>query len=198
MLRALACCCALVALAPRPAAAEWHMAPMVGFTFAGDTTIVDAEHGAGKLHGQFGGAVTLLGDGLFGVETIFVYTPGFFQAGGGLVKDSSALGLMGNVVLAAPRRWTEYGLRPFVSGGIGLLRASKTEFDFPVGSNFAGFNVGGGAIGFLSQRVGLRFDFRYYSNLRPTDEGAIALGQAHLRYFTGSVGIVFRRGSTRR
>ena len=200
MLRALACCCALVLLTPHAAAAEWHITPMVGFTFAGNTSLVDLEKGATKVHRQFGGAVTLLGGGLFGVEGVFVYTPGFFKGENlGLVTHSRNLALLGNVVLTAPRRWTEYGLRPFVSGGLGLLRVSESDpaDAFPVAENLAGFNVGGGAIGFLSQRIGLRFDLRYYANLHRTaamsSSGAIALGPTHLRYFTASVGIVFRK-----
>jgi len=197
MLRAIACCCALLALTPRAAAAEWHLTPMVGLTFAGNTSIVDFELATDKVHRQFGGAVTLLGSGLLGVETVVVYTPGFFQTGDlDLVPDSRSFGWVGNVVLTTPRRWTEYGLRPFVSGGMGLLRASVGGA-FPVTANVTGYDVGGGAIGFFSQRVGIRFDLRYYSSLRRTEEGPIALGRVHLRYMTGSVGIVFRRGAHR-
>jgi hypothetical protein len=199
MLRTLAWCCALVLLTPRMAAAEWHITPMIGLTFAGNTSLVDLEGGAKKVHKQFGGAVTLLGGGLLGVESVFVYTPGFFKTDpSGLVTDNRNFALLGNVVLTAPRRWTEYGLRPFVSGGLGLMRVSVTDTAgaFPVAKSLAGFNIGGGAIGFLSQRIGLRFDLRYYANLHRTEEmssqGAIALGRVHLRYFTGSVGIVFR------
>lgn len=203
MLRALACCCALVLLTSRPASAEWHITPMIGLTFGGNTSLVDLEGGAKKVHKQFGGAVTLLGGGLLGVESVFVYTPGFFKADPtGLVADNRNFALLGNVVLTAPRRWTEYGLRPFVSGGLGLMRVSVTDEAnaFPVAKSLAGFNVGGGAIGFLSQRIGLRFDLRYYANLHRRDEtgsqGAIALGRLHIRYFTASVGIVFRKRAT--
>jgi len=193
MLRAIACCCALLALTARPAAAEWHMTPMIGFTFAGDTNFIDLEKGRSKVHHEFGGAVTLLGGGLFGAEAIIVYTPGFFQSGQGLVNSSNTLALMGNAVLTAPRRWTEYGLRPYVSGGLGMMRVSVTEELLPLSANLAGFNVGGGAVGFLTQRVGLRFDLRYFANLHRVDQGAIALGDVRLHYFAGSVGVVFRR-----
>jgi hypothetical protein len=196
MLRALACCCALLAITPRIAAAEWQMTPMVGFTFSGETSLIDLEHGAEKVHRQLGGSVTLLGGGMFGAEGVFVYTPGFFKGdSSGLVAHSRNLALMGNVVLTAPRRWTEYGLRPFVSGGIGLMHASAADEanNLPVSKSCAGFNVGGGAIGFLSERVGLRFDLRYFANIHRTYEGPIALAPLHIRYFTASVGIVFRQ-----
>ena len=102
---------------------------------------------------------------------------------------------MGNVVLTTPRSWNEYGLRPFVSGGIGLLHAS-TATDaldvLPVNTNLLGYNVGGGAVGFLNDRVGLRFDLRYFSNLKPSDDTENAIGRVHLSYWTGSVGVVLK------
>jgi hypothetical protein len=102
---------------------------------------------------------------------------------------------VGNVMLTTPRKWTEYGLRPFMSGGLGMLGFSRTEVNnvFPDDGNIAAFNIGGGAIGFLSKRTGLRFDLRYYSNLKPSAEGPISFGSAHLRYMTATVGVVIRR-----
>jgi hypothetical protein len=135
---------------------------------------------------------------------LIVYTPGFFQQdnppliGDGLpppdIIDSRSLAIMGNIVFTTPRSWNEYGLRPFVSGGIGLLHASATdELElFPVSTNLLGYNVGGGAVGFLTDRTGLRFDLRYFSNLQPTDDPDIAIGRVHLSYWTASVGVVFK------
>lgn len=192
---------------PRPAAAEWHITPLVGFTFAGRTTLLDPQLATDKRHLDFGGALTLLGGGILGAETIVVITPGFFQTDRTVLEtdvppvsiiSSRTLAMMGNVVLTTPRRWTEYSLRPFVSGGFGILRASKTEQDnvFSLHENFAAFNVGGGAVGFFSQRTGVRFDVRYYRTVRDTDHGpgvAIGDGLVHLRYMTASVGLVIRR-----
>ena len=131
MLRALVCCCALLAVTPRPAAAEWHFIPSVGLTFAGKTSLIDLEQATDNVHRNIGGTVTLLGHGIFGVESVFVYTPGFFQMSDdidtSLVTSSRTIAFMGNAVLTTPRRWTEYGLRPFVSGGLGVLRTSVTD-----------------------------------------------------------------------
>jgi hypothetical protein len=190
--------------APRTAAAEWHITPMIGVTFAGHTTLLDPQIAAGKRHIDFGGAVTLLGAGVLGAEAIFVFTPGFFQTdppplstdpAPPEIESSRTVAVMGNAVLTTPRRWTEYGLRPFLSGGLGMMQASQMPVIavLPVNVRVAGFNIGGGAIGFLSAKTGIRFDLRYYSTLHGTDQGAMAVGPATLRYMTASVGVVIRR-----
>ena len=95
-----------------------------------------------------------------------------------------------------PRDWTEYGLRPFLSGGFGTLGFSRTDVNnvFPDKRSMPAFNFGGGAIGFLSKRTGVRFDLRYYSNLgEPDAPPASCLGPCHLRYMTFTAGVVIRR-----
>jgi hypothetical protein len=197
--------CALCLLAARPAAAEWHITPMIGVTFSGRTTLIDPQDAAGSAHADVGGAVTLLGAGILGAEAIVVLTPGFFQkdqsglsadAGRVEIKSSRTIAVMGNAVVTTPRRWTEYSLRPFVSGGFGLLHASQTPVVevFPLHPSMAGFNVGGGAIGFLSPRTGVRFDLRYYGTVHGTDRGpGVSVGLARLHYMTAAVGLVIRR-----
>jgi hypothetical protein len=194
----------LVLLVPGSARADWQLTPFLGLTFKGDTTLFDFETATGNTHWTFGGSVALVGSGPIGVEGLIVYTPGFFQQDNPPLIDgvvppdivsSRTLAIMGNVILTIPRSWNEYGLRPFVSGGIGMLSATaKDALDFlPVDTKLLGYNVGGGAVGFLTDRVGLRFDLRYFSNLKPSDDPElIATGRVHLSYWTGSVGVVFR------
>jgi hypothetical protein len=186
----------LVFAAPEMAEADWHFTPLGGFTFLGDTSIAHPADAASKVHWHFGGAVALIGDGPIGIEGVVMYTPSFFgpidEQNPPLVNASHAFALMGNVVLATPRTWNEYGLRPFVSGGIGLHRASVTDLQGPlVTENLVGFNIGGGAIGFITERTGLRFDLRHFSTLRRPDQN-ISFGPVRLSYWTGSVGVVFR------
>jgi hypothetical protein len=190
----------LIAGTPATARADWQLTPFLGFTFQGQTTLLDYERAVGKSDWSFGAAFGFVGAGPIGVEGLLVYTPGFFQqdnppADSPDVISSHTLAVMGNVVLTTPRRWTEYGLRPYMSGGIGLLRAAfDDEFGVtPVRSNQLGYNIGGGAVGFLTDRAGLRFDLRYFSNLKPTDsDEAIALGRVQLNYWNATVGVVFR------
>lgn len=178
---------------------------MLGLTMFGNTSLVDLENGTGKRHGQAGGSVSWLGAGLFGVEGLVTWTPGLFENDDvsfpdanipfpeEFVKSSRSIVAMGNLVVTLPRRWTEYGLRPFFSGGFGVMHVMKEDIGiFPVKLNLPAYNVGGGAVGFFSQRTGVRFDVRFHSTLRRTDEGP-AFGPVHMRYVTASIGLIFRR-----
>ena len=213
--KVVAACCLCMVVSQRAAFAEWHFTPFIGVTFKGNTTIIDPELATGDKHAALGGTVTRLGAGVLGAEAVFEIIPGFFQgkpgrtdsAGSpiqsGVIESSRVTALMGNIVLTAPRKYTEYFLRPIVSGGFGLLRAARTEAPggqqvdvFPLDANFAGFNIGGGAVGFFSQNTGVRFDLRYVSTLHDTERAGIATNQnepVHLRYMTLSVGLVIRR-----
>ena len=210
ILKVVAACCLCIVASPNTAFAEWHFTPFIGVTFKGNTTIFDPELATGDKHATFGGTVTRLGAGILGAEGVFEIIPGFFQGKPGrtdsagspirsdVVESSRMTTLMGNIVLTAPRKYTEYFLRPFVSGGFGLLHVAKTEAQevFSVDANFAGFNIGGGAIGFFSQNTGVRFDLRYFSTLHETARPEIATNNnepVHLRYMTLSVGVVIRR-----
>lgn len=201
MRRLFAFGCLCILALPRTAAAEWHLTPLVGLTFAGNTSLIDPDLATGETHINFGGSVSLLGGGLFGVEGLVVFTPGFFKSDLDLVQSSQSIAMMGNVVLTAPRRWTEYSLRPFVSGGLGLMHVAFEEriaalLPGPVSENIAAFNIGGGAVGFFSPRTGVRFDLRYYSNLFGQNSDVVFGGpdnKIHLRYVTFTVGLVLRR-----
>ena len=114
------------------------------------------------------------------------------------VKSSRSFAMMGNLVVTAPRRWTEYGLRPYVSGGWGVMHAAFLDAPlvFPETTTSLGFNVGGGALGFFSRTTGLRFDLRYYRTLhaKGVDQvHSVDYGPVHVKYMSLSIGLVFRR-----
>lgn len=196
VLKSVAAVLLLALTFPPVAAAEWHFTPTVGITFKADTSLLDLDQGTSKIHPNFGGSVTLLGAGILGIEGLIVWTPGLFSGNEVLVSKSHAVAMMGNLVLTTPRNWTEYGLRPFVSGGFGALRVSWTDVVFSSTGNIPAFNIGGGAIGFLSKRTGLRFDLRYYNNVTQPEAAcpiAFSFGRCHLRHMTLSAGVVIRR-----
>src|SRR5437868_735049 len=201
MLRAVAACCLVLLAAPATATAQWHVSPSLGMTFGGNTTLVDPDNATGGVHPALGISGMWLSKGIFGIEGLATLTPGFFQNDDSRFIDSSrATAYMGNLVVTAPRKYTEYFLRPFVSGGFGMLRVTESDRGaalassvFALHANLAGFNVGGGAIGFISQSVGVRFEFRYFSTLHGTERPpGEALGEARLRYMVTSAGLVFR------
>ncbi|MEO5894529.1 MAG: outer membrane beta-barrel protein [Vicinamibacterales bacterium] len=183
-------------LSASPAAAEWQFVPLVGVTFNADTTLPDLDSGASVRHKNLGGAVRWLSSGIFGVEAIGLWVPGFFGSdAGNLVKESRVVSIMGNVIITAPRRWSEYNLRPFVSGGVGFLRPKSTEFKevFSYEESFNAFNLGAGAVGFFSQRTGVQFDLRYYRTMRGIADASADFGETRLSFMTASVGVVIRR-----
>ncbi len=185
-----------------PAFSEWHIVPLVGLTFKANTNapLVDNTIAPVGTHPDFGGGIALLGAGVLGVEGIGMFTPNFkadSDTVNSTVQSSRALAVMGNVVLTTPRRWTEYALRPYVSGGLGYMRLSVVEVD-PRGGlgttlNTAGFDIGGGAIGFFTKGTGVRFDLRYYRRLHRGDSEVFGTNEPQLSFMTLSVGVVFRR-----
>jgi hypothetical protein len=203
-IRLLTLCALVTACAPGRAHAEWQLAPFVGFSFLGQTNLALTQVSEG--HWNIGGTARLVGAGPLGVEALFLYVPGAFQSSEldpislpsePTITDSLSLALMGNVVLTTPRAWNEYGLRPYVSGGLGLLHAWHDEETFPARANVPGYNVGGGAVGFLTDRVGLRFDLRFFRTLPPGAEPnreitTDGVSRLRIRYWTATVGAVFK------
>jgi hypothetical protein len=205
--RSLALVVLLSVLLPAQASAEWQLAPFVGFNFLGDTNLLFTQ--LPKRHWLFGGTGRLVGPGPIGLEGLFLYVPGAFQSidvdpffldigdPGQTITQSNAYALMGNVVLTTPRSWNEYGLRPYVSGGLGLLHVYHNESKAPARGNLTAFNLGGGAVGLLSERVGLRFDLRYVSTTphgRESSEELLTIDSARVRvhFWTATVGVVFK------
>ena len=208
-IRPLALALLVTLFLPARASAEWQFAPFVGFNFLGDTNLVLTE--LPKRHWMFGGTARLIGAGPLGVESLLTYVPGAFQSEpvepdpfvfrsnqpAETITKSKALALMGNLVLTTPRSWNQYGLRPYVSGGMGLLHVYHNEDTFPARANLLGYNGGGGAVGFLSEHVGLRFDLRYYSTTphgKEPSEEALTDGNERVRvhFWTATVGVVFK------
>ena len=81
-----------------------------------------------------------------------------------------------------------------MSGGFGVIRLSITDAaSIAQGTNIAGFDIGGGAIGFFSKHTGIRFDLRYYRHLGAASEEFLATGKPQVSFMTLSVGVVIRR-----
>jgi hypothetical protein len=193
-LRVAAFALVVVVVTASPVAADWFVAPFIGLKFAGDTNLVNLDQGAGDTKLMFGATAGFVGDGILGFEGDFGYSPRFFEAERtGLVARSYVLTLMGNIIVTLPRSVTGLSLRPFISGGGGLLRAAVNDvvgaLDFS--TNLFGINAGGGAVGALSNRTSVRFELRYFKNVTE-GEDALGFGPTHLGFWRTNVGITVR------
>jgi hypothetical protein len=199
----------LILVAPAAASAEWQFAPFLGYTFKASTTLVDFEQGVTTTHWNFGGTATLLGGGPLGIEALFIHTPGFFERDESdlaainlpaTITESHTSALMGNVVVTIMRRWNRYGLRPYLSGGAGLMHVRSLDLQglVPIRLNLLGMNAGGGGVGMVTDRIGLRFDLRYFRSIQGVDpvelEVPITLlgNPVRLRYWTTTFGVVIK------
>ena len=184
----------LLALSLRPADAyaDWLITPFLGNSFAPETTLLVLEAGAGRKT-TFGASVALLGDSLLGVEADIGHTPGFFEGNDprGLVLTSRVTTLTGNVVIAAPLALTRESLRPYFVGGVGLMEARSTHIGglFPLDDDLYGLDLGGGAIGFLTRRTGVRFDIRRFRAINGADSPFARPGVSRLSFWRASVGL---------
>ena len=177
------------------ASAEWFITPFLGVKFAGDTNFPDLEQGAGSTKLTLGAAAGIVGEGLFGVETELGYSPRFFErSNGSLIARSNVLTLMGNVIITAPRSLTGYSLRPFVSGGGGLIHVGIQDVAdiLSVSENLFGINVGGGAVGVLTPRTSVRFDLRYFKSVSNGDAENVVVAGPGISFWRASVGLAIR------
>jgi opacity protein-like surface antigen len=179
---------------PARAQADWFLTPFIGLKFAGDTQIADLESGAGNTKPTYGGIIGFLDEGFFGLEADVGYSPRFFERSSGmLVARSHVLTIMGNVVLAAPTELTGDSLRPFVSGGAGLMHSKIDDVADVLGSrNSVGINIGGGATGRLTDVTSLRFELRYFRSLTNEDPETVGFGSTRLSFWRAGVGLTLR------
>ena len=177
----------IVILMPVPVLADGYVTPWVGYSVASKN-----DHG----RGSFGLVAGYMGAGIFGFEADFEYTPDFFGSRRTL-GNNNAISAMGNFILGVPIGGTDGpGVRPFVSGGVGLMRTHierGTFLDVSRTNNAFAYNVGAGMMGFFSEHVGLRGDVRYIRTLDDVNRGSgVDLDPGRLRYWRVSGGVTFR------
>lgn len=189
----------LLLLSQPASAAEKQIRPFVALTFAGSTTFVDLDHAVEKRHGAIGIDGVVLGN-IFGVEVDLGRMPGFFQTTASLgqsplVLHSSVTTLTGSIVIAAPRKLTEYTLRPYFVAGAGGMRVRTDDYfgALKVRDTVGAIGIGGGAIGFLTNRVGVAWDVRRFSSFKgPTFGTGTSLGARQLSFWRASVALALR------
>ena len=136
-----------------------------------------------------------MGAGIFGWEADLSYTPEFFEGDDedfDFIDGSNVTSAMYNVIVGAPVGGTTGGgFRPYFTGGIGLLsREVQSENDlFDVSSNEFGFNLGGGAMGFMTDHVGFRGDLRYIRSFEDLEE---TIDAGDFDFWRATAGVTFR------
>ena len=199
----------VIALA-KPASADWLLTPYFGIVFGGaaNTVDIDTLDEAFEQRATFGGSIATMGNGIFGLEFDFGYTPNFFQLTEGDADfeffdvNSSITTVMGNVIIGVPIGGTSgAGVRPYATAGIGLMRANiefEDLFD-NLSSNDLGVNFGGGINVFFTDSIGLRGDVRYFRGLQNEDiedeqELDFDFNLDNFDFWRATVGLTFRFG----
>lgn len=187
----------LWALAPAPAWAQtdWLVIPFAGVKFGGATSIVDLELAAGQTTMTLGVSTAILTHSIIGLEAGLASMPGYLERGDQtLVTPSSyAFDVTGNVILTLPPGVTREGLRPYVLAGGGVIHAEASDVlnIFRIRRSVPAVTFGGGAIGYLTTSVGVRFDVRYLRSVAQDNEAALSVGR-RISYWRGTVGLVLK------
>jgi opacity protein-like surface antigen len=175
------------------------LTPFIGSTFGGSASI---DGSGNSFKDQFerrlnyGASLAWVGSGATGFEFDFGYSPNFFRTGTGstginFVGDGNVTTAMANLVVGAPHG----GVRPYVSGGAGLLKSRVGhigQFFGRIDSTDFGFNAGAGLGGFFTHNVGLRGDIRFFRSMRNTSKDGINLELGQFKFWRGTVGVTFR------
>jgi hypothetical protein len=174
--------------------AEWQARPFLGVTFAGTSTFVATSEAAGTPNVVIGGNASLLGD-VIGVEADLGWGPGFFAAGDQqLVRGNSVMTLTGNATIAMPRHLTRYTLGPYFVVGGGLMHAhiDQIENALAVSTTMPAIDIGGGVTGFLTEKIGLNWEARYFTSVGEGKVRGLSFGPEHISFWRASMGLVLK------
>ena len=195
-----------LALLPAPASAQsWFVSPFLGANFGGSASFGDFPDADDEVERRLDlGATIGWNPNVVGFEVDFGWSPNFFEDTAGDRNfdfgDSNVTTLMTNLLISAP---PGTGLRPYVSSGLGLIRANVSGgalFD-ELSTNDLGLNIGGGINGQFTDNVGLRGDIRYFRGLEQRDDGDSLddddfldedFGFENFSFWRGTVGLTFR------
>jgi hypothetical protein len=174
--------------APAAARAEGYFSPWVS-----------ANGGSNFDNGRAGFGINAggMGAGIIGGEVDFGWSPSFFGTKNDF-GNNSIIDLMGNVIVGVPVGGTHgAGIRPFVTGGVGLLR---TQIDggsltnISASDNMVGWNAGAGVMGYFNDHFGLRGDVKYLRAFEDpnTGIGIIDDNAGRFHYWRAAIGVVIR------
>src|SRR5438045_3670485 len=160
-----------LAIAPSAAWADGYFVPFIGANFGGQVGRPLSETVDERNRFAWGFGVGGMAGGIFGAEFDFGYTHNFYASNGAVVTKSNLITAMPALVIGVPVGGQHgIGIRPYGVVGAGLLRR---DLDFEtvdsLSRNDFGYVLGGGVMGYFSDRVGLRGDLRYFRNFQVDD-----------------------------
>ena len=183
---------------PRAAAADFFVTPFAGLKFGGSTSIVDLELASGKRKFVLGIGVRVVDDGIVGYEAEFANIAGYFADEEAALKrpvvkpGSYVNDLTASVVLSLPPGFTGGGLRPYAVIGGGVIHAQSEDFAevLTVRRTVAALNLGVGAVGMITNNVGVRFDLRHLRSL--ANDPPTGLVGHQISYSRFTIGLLLR------
>lgn len=193
---------AALVFVPTHAHADGFLSPWVGWAFGSGVGITDGVPPLTTDDGQtlVGISAGGMSKGIIGAEVDFGYGRSFF-GDTTLYGDNAVTTLMADVIVGVPIGGSHgAGIRPYVTGGLGLLHSHVAGGRLSVpapSSDGLGWNVGGGMIGYFSKHVGARADLRYFRSINEMDIGFF-LGSRDrdtfntLQLWRASVGVILR------
>ena len=189
----LAAAAILYICVPQRASAEWQLKPFVAGTYGGNTTFTFVRDSDNYGHVGFGVSGLWLGE-IFGLEGDWGHTPKFFNGPeAALVTDSGVTTVTGNVVVAMPRSLAQYTLRPYVVGGAGLMHISiDTVGGLQTLSNLQAMDLVAGVTGFLTRRLGVSWDVRYFRSIDRTIQNGATFSSEHLSFWRLNMALAIR------
>lgn len=172
----------LSVLAPNPVQADSFFGVSFASAYARRTDLRTIDNGSTTVGATLGSG----GGQLVSFEIDFGYTSRFFGSPGDLGR-SHLITIMPSL-FAGPSFAVGGGgqaIRPYISLGTGLIR-NQAENEF-------GWNAAGGVIAFLSNRVGIRGDVRYFHTVNNIDStSTILMTPGRFHFWRGSLGVVVR------
>jgi len=174
--------------------ADYIFTPYVGKTFAAQQTL-SLTGNVDKQTWLVGVSAAWLTSSILGAEVDFGYAPRLFRSSQSLLTPgSNAMSITGNVLLTVPLSVTRESLRPYVTAGMGVLHAGADDIGSasPVDRNLVAVSIGGGAIGFLSPRAGVRFDLRTIRSTSTDLNTATLLNEPRLGFWRATIGVAIR------
>jgi opacity protein-like surface antigen len=189
-LRATVFCTALVFLTlalPASAAAQGFVSPLLGYDFGEDSSCPTFT-GCEDKNLNIGVGLGTMGS-VLGFELDVSYAKGFFGEAPGY--SSSVLTVMSNVLLGP-----QIGpVRPYGTGGVGLIKSHVSTDPavlFDSTNNQFGWNIGGGAMIFFTDNIGVRGDIRHFHAFQNLEILGFPLSDTKLDFARASAALVFR------